>query len=144
MKYAWIDAQRADYPLPELCVVLCVSASGWRAWRRGGTPNPSRPSDAQAVVLMKAIHAEVKGAYGSRRMHRELQGRGHRIGLARVERLMREHGIRARRKLAVLGHRAGPVQPRSHRLVDQAAHDGGHRDRCADDGVVPGASPLPA
>ena len=45
-----------------------------------------------------SIHAEVKGAYGSRRMHRELQGRGHRIGLRRVERLMREHGIRARHK----------------------------------------------
>ncbi len=47
---------------------------------------------------MKAIHAEVKGAYGSRRMHRELQARGHRIGLARVERLMRDNGIRARHK----------------------------------------------
>jgi transposase InsO family protein len=31
-------------------------------------------------------------------MHRELQGRGHRIGLRRVERLMRAHGIRARHK----------------------------------------------
>jgi putative transposase len=31
-------------------------------------------------------------------MHREMQGRGHRIGLSRVERLMREHGIRARHK----------------------------------------------
>ena len=105
---------------------------------------------------MKSIHAEVKAAYGSRRMHRKLQGRGHRIGLRRVERLMREHGIRARhkrrykattdskhsmpvapnllardftpeapnriwngrhhlhpdrRRLAVPGHRAGPVQP---------------------------------
>jgi transposase InsO family protein len=47
---------------------------------------------------MKSIHAEVKAAYVSRSMHRELQGRGHRIGLRRVERLMREHGIRARHK----------------------------------------------
>jgi putative transposase len=47
---------------------------------------------------MKSIHAEVKAAYGSRRMHRELQERGHRIGLRRVERLMREHCIRARHK----------------------------------------------
>ena len=98
MKYAWIDAQRADYPLPDMCEVLSVSASGYRAWRRGGTPDSTRLSDAQAVALMKAIHAEVKGAYGSRRMHRELKGRGHRIGLARIERLMREHGIRARHK----------------------------------------------
>lgn len=98
MKYAWIDTQRAQYPLPDMCEVLAVSVSGYRAWRRGGTPESSRPSDSQSVVLMKAIHAEVKAAYGSRRMHRELKGRGHRIGLSRVERLMREHAIRARHK----------------------------------------------
>jgi transposase InsO family protein len=98
MKYAWIDTQRTQYPLAELCEVLAVSVSGYRAWRRGGTPDSQRLSDAQAVVLMKTIHAEVRAAYGSRRMHRELQDRGHRIGLARVERLMREHGIRARHK----------------------------------------------
>ena len=50
------------------------------------------------MTLIKAIHAEVKGAYGSRRMHRELKGRGHRIGISRVERVMREAGIRARHK----------------------------------------------
>lgn len=98
MKYAWIDAQRAEYPLPDMCEVLAVSASGYRAWRRGGTPDSLRLNDAQAVALMKAIHAEVRGAYGSRRMHRELQGRGHCIGLARVERLMRDNGIRAQHK----------------------------------------------
>ena len=42
MKYAWIDAQRRDYPLPDMCEVLAVSISGWRAWRRGGTPDSSR------------------------------------------------------------------------------------------------------
>jgi len=98
VKYAWIDAQRAEYPLPDMCEVLAVSASGYRAWRRGGTPDSTRLGDAQAVALMKAIHAEVKAAYGSRRMHRELKARGHRIGLARVERLMRDNGIRARHK----------------------------------------------
>lgn len=98
MKYAWIDAQRREYPLPDMCEVLAVSISGYRAWRRGGKPDRTRLTDPQAVVLMKAIHAEFKGAYGSRRMHRELQDRSHRIGLRRVERLMREHGIRARHK----------------------------------------------
>ena len=98
MKYAWIDAQRRDYPLPDMCQVLSVSISGYRAWRGGGTPGSTRPNDAQALVLIKAIHAEVKGAYGSRRMHRELKGKGYRIGINRVERLMREAGIRARHK----------------------------------------------
>lgn len=40
----------------------------------------------------------MKAAYGSRRKHRERQERGYRIGLGRVERLRREHGIRARHK----------------------------------------------
>ncbi len=98
MKYAWIDPQRREYPLPSLCEVLEVSVSGYRAWRRGGTPGSTRLSDVQAVTLMQSIHGEVKAAYGSRRMHRELQGRGHHMGLNRVERLMRAHGIRARHK----------------------------------------------
>lgn len=95
MKYAWIEAQRRQYPLPDMCEVLAVSVSGYRAWRRGGTPDSTRLTDPQAVALMRSIHAEVKAAYGSRRMHRELKDRGHRIGITRVERLMREHGIRA-------------------------------------------------
>ena len=98
MKYAWIDAQRREFPLPDMCQVLSVSISGYRAWRRGGKPGRTRLSDAQAVALIKSIHAQVRCAYGSRRMHAELQARGHRIGIDRIERLMREHGIRARHR----------------------------------------------
>ena len=60
VKYAWIDAQRRDYLLPDMCSVLSVSISGYRAWRYGGTPDSTRLNDAQAVTLIKAIHAEVK------------------------------------------------------------------------------------
>ena len=34
MKYAWIDAQRREFPLSDMCEVLAVSVSGWRAWQR--------------------------------------------------------------------------------------------------------------
>lgn len=69
MKYAWIDAQRREFPLPDMCDVLAVSISGYRAWRRGGTPDRTRLKDPLAVALIKSIHAEVKASYGSRRMH---------------------------------------------------------------------------
>jgi transposase InsO family protein len=98
VKYAWIEEQRDEYPLPEMCDALAVSISGYRAWASGGKPDRTRLSEPQAVSLIKSIHAEVKAAYGSRRMHRELRGRGHRIGLRRVERLMSVNGIRARHK----------------------------------------------
>jgi len=75
-----------------------VSASGYRAWQRGGTTARVRLTEAQALTQIKAVHIEFKAAYGSRRIHLELRQRGLRIGRARVERLMRLHGIRARHK----------------------------------------------
>ena len=98
MKYAWIDTQRSAFPLPVLCDALLVSQSGFRAWQAGGTPERKRLTDGQALVLIRTIHQEVRQAYGARRIHAELRGRGYRIGLPRIERLMRENGIHARHK----------------------------------------------
>ena len=98
MKYAWIEAQRKAYPVPAMCETLGVSASGYRAWKRGGTPGRKRLTAAQLLALIKAIHQELKGAYGSPRMVRELRARGFPASKPRVERLMRENGIRGRHK----------------------------------------------
>jgi putative transposase len=98
VKYAWIAEQGSRYPLVEICDVLDVSISGYRAWKRGGHPDRKRLTDAQMLALIQAIHAEIKGAYGSPRMMRELRVRGFSAGKDRVERLMRENGIYARHK----------------------------------------------
>jgi transposase InsO family protein len=98
VKYAWLDGQRKDYEIDELCRVLGVSESGYRAWKRGGKPQRKRLTDAQMLALIQAIHAELKGAYGSPRMVKELRSRGFSASKTRVERLMRENGIRARHK----------------------------------------------
>ena len=97
MKYAWIDGERRRYPLPVLCDTLAVSISGYRAWKRGGQSR-QRLTDAQLLELIRAIHVQFKGAYGSPRMVDELRGRDFPAGKTRVERLMRENGIRARHK----------------------------------------------
>ena len=98
MKYAWMDAHRRLFALTEMCPVLEVSISGYRAWQRGGTPHRQRLTDVQLLAVICAIHAEIKGAYGSPRMVRALRLRGLTAGKERVERLMREHGIRAQHK----------------------------------------------
>ena len=90
MKYAWIDAHRRPFDLVQMCEVLTASVSGYRAWRRGGTPDRKRLTDARMLCLIKAIHAELKGAYGSPRMVRELRNRGFSASKERVERLMRD------------------------------------------------------
>ena len=78
--------------------MLDVSISGYRAWKRGGAPGRKRLTDVQALAIICAIHVELKGAYGSPRMVRELRLRGFTAGKERVERLMRENGIRTRHK----------------------------------------------
>ena len=98
MKYAWIDAHRQDYELADLCRSLVVSVSGYRAWKSGGIPDRKRLTDAQILTLIRAIHAELKGSYGSPRITKELRDRGFPASKGRVERLMRENGIRARHK----------------------------------------------
>ena len=98
MKYAWIAGQGKMFALAEMCEVLGVSISGYRAWMRGGTPDRKRLSDNQMLALIRSIHAELKGAYGSPRMVRELRARGFSASKERVERLMRDNGIHARHK----------------------------------------------
>ena len=89
-----MDKQRG-FALAEMCEVLDVSVSGYRAWKRGGKPERKRLTDAQMLALIRAIHAEFKGSYGSPRMVRELRLRGYPASKERVERLMQENGIKA-------------------------------------------------
>lgn len=99
MKYAWIHARRRELPLPAMCSTLGVSISGYRAWLGGGSKGSSqRLRRAQALLLIRSIYEELKGTYGSRRIHQELKQRGHCIGLRRVEALMSEMGLQGRQK----------------------------------------------
>ena len=63
MKYAWIAEQGLRYPLVDLCEVLDVSISGYRAWKRGGRPDRQRLTDALMLALIQAIHARHKRRY---------------------------------------------------------------------------------
>jgi transposase InsO family protein len=55
-------------------------------------------SDEALLVHIRAAYAENRGAYGWPRIWRQLRSQGIRVGKQRVQRLMQEHGIRARGK----------------------------------------------
>ena len=97
MRYVFIQSQCDSYPKEVLCSALDVSPSGYAEWRRGGQ-RKKRLTDLQLLTLIKAIHSEFKGAYGSPRMTDELKDRGYCVGKTRVENMMSENGIRARHK----------------------------------------------
>lgn len=90
MKYAWINAHREEFALSELCAVLHVIISGYRARKGGGIADRQGLTDTQLLPLIESIHAELKGACRSPRMLRELRARRFRAGKERVERLIRE------------------------------------------------------
>jgi transposase InsO family protein len=97
VKFAFIEAEKARWPVDTLCDVLGISRSGYYAWK-GRPPSARATEDAKVVGEIKAAYAVGRGGYGSPRVQRELRKRGRRIGKKRVERLMRCEGIRAKRR----------------------------------------------
>lgn len=94
MRYRFIQAEKATYPVNVLCQVLRVARSGFYAWCR----RPVSPRAQQNQWLrthIRACYQEFRGRYGSPRLHRELQARGILVGRHRVARLMRAQGIRS-------------------------------------------------
>lgn len=89
-----IRAEAADHSIQRMCRLLGVSRSGYydHAARREQPPSPRYD---RLIALIRAVHAACEGAYGVRRMHRELIEAGENVGRKLVRRLMREHGIRS-------------------------------------------------
>lgn len=92
MRFAFIDSEKAAYPLRLLCRVLRVSKSGYYAWLRR---DPSDRALEDEKIRPKVVEAfELgRGAYGSIRIRRELVDQGFEIGRRRVARLMAEMGL---------------------------------------------------
>jgi len=97
VRYRFIREQAARYPVRLVCRLLAVSASGYYAWRRRG-PSARQQSNQALLAQIKKIHRGLRRTYGSPRVHRDLRLAGARCSLNRVARLMRQHGIRARRR----------------------------------------------
>lgn len=91
--FRFIRAEKADHRISLLCRVLAVSRSGYYAWERRPEP-PRRRDDRRLLRDIRRIHAQRRRAYGSPRVHAQLRREGVRVARKRVERLMREAGLR--------------------------------------------------
>ncbi|HUY80622.1 MAG TPA: IS3 family transposase [Acidobacteriaceae bacterium] len=100
MKYAHIHRSCHLWPDRLQCEVLEVSFTGYHQhqMRRRRLAARRHMSDATLLVHIRALYAELRGAYGWPRMWLELRRRGVRVGKERVRLLMRQHGIQARGK----------------------------------------------
>jgi putative transposase len=109
MRFAFIDVEKAHYPMRILCRVLRVSRSGYYAWR---SRKPSVRQLEDERLRPKVVEAfEIgRGTYGSPRVRRELVDQGLAIGRKRVARLMRELRLQG-------------VTPRKFRVTTDSDHD---------------------
>jgi putative transposase len=82
-----------DYPVRELCAVLGVTRSGYYEWCRG-QESARGLANRLLKLQIERIYQQQKGRYGSPRVTHQLRREGQRCNHKRVERLMREQGLR--------------------------------------------------
>jgi putative transposase len=97
VKFAWIEAEKAHFPVDMMCRCLGVSRSGFYAWRHR-PESKRRIRDRVLSLRIRAVHAESRRTYGSPRITAELRSDGEAVSRKRVARLMREQGIFVRRR----------------------------------------------
>lgn len=96
MRFAFISAEKASYPVKVLCDALEVSTSGYYA-------SLTRPASAHELrdevlrVKVRAIHEESGKRYGEPRVFEVLAGAGESTSHKRVARLMNEERLAARK-----------------------------------------------
>jgi putative transposase len=95
MRFAFIARHRGIWPVAWLCDALDVSRSGFHAWLNRGPSARSRHDE----ILVSRNDRSFKSSdrtYGARCVWHDVLAEGLSCGLRRVERLMRESGLRAR------------------------------------------------
>lgn len=97
MIFAWVDAEKAAYPVRTLCRVMKVSPSGFYA-SRGRPESTHTRQDRRLRVRIHASFQASRTWYGSPRVHRDLIDDGVRVSRKRVARLMKEDGLVARKR----------------------------------------------
>ena len=75
MRYRFIQAEKASYPVEVLCRVLTVARSGYYAWCR--RPLGARAQENQWLLThIRTCYQASRGCYGSPRIHHDLRVHG--------------------------------------------------------------------
>ena len=114
MRFSFIHAEKALFPVAALCRLLGVTRQGYHAFARRP---PSRRVLAEAALCeaIRQVFTESGQRYGSPRVLRELRARGVRTSKRRIERAMRGMGLtppaRRRRVQTTVRDPSHPVAP---------------------------------
>jgi putative transposase len=104
-----VEELSQDYPVKELCAVLEVTRSGYYAWLNG-QETARQIANHLLVQQIRRVYQEKKGRYGSPRVTQQLRREGQRCNHKRVERLMRQQGLKG----CSSRRRRGPTTDSNH------------------------------
>ena len=96
MKFAFIQAQKAKFPVEMMCRYFEVSRSGYYAFCRR-IPSLRAARDRALTEKIQAIHQRSRGTYGRPRVQAALRSQGIQTSSKRVGRLMKQEGLQSRR-----------------------------------------------
>lgn len=109
MKFAFIAARKATFPVAWMCRRVGVSPSGFYRWASAGEPHWVKRR-RRLATLIRALHAENNGVYGSPRIYHALRAIGEKVSRQLVAKIMRENGLSGR-------------APRPFRRTTDSKHD---------------------
>jgi putative transposase len=94
----YIHQHREEFGVEPICTVLRqagmqIAPSSYYA-ARSRPPSARTVADERRLRVIRQVHKENYGVYGVRKMHAEMNRRGHRIARCTVHRLMRADGLR--------------------------------------------------
>lgn len=97
MRFAFIQVEKAEYPVEILCRTMEVSRSGFYAWQKRKESSRAR-SNRDLSTKIREVYQQSRGRYGSPRVQEELKAQGIACSKKRVARLMKAEGLHARRR----------------------------------------------
>jgi len=92
VKFAFIHAEKASFPVAPLCRLLEVTRQGYYAFARR-PPSRRVLAEAELCEAIRKVFADSGETYGSPRVLRELRAGGVRTSKRRIERAMRGMGL---------------------------------------------------
>ena len=119
MRFAFIAKHRGIWPVAWLCEALDVSRSGFHAWLNRSPSARSRQDEVLVTTIDRSFKSSDR-TYGARRVWHDVLAEGLNCGLHRVERLMRENGLRARPRRRGLPRDTGERATISDNILDRA------------------------
>jgi putative transposase len=110
-----MKAMASEHTLRDLCAAFEVSRSGYYAWA-SRQPGLRARANALLAVQIQKVYNQHHHNYGSPRVTRQLRQQGYTCTRKRVERLMRQQGLRGRQQkrfkvITTDSHHDQPIAP---------------------------------